>query len=766
MNFKFAIATVAVSTIIAGQAVAQSDGDDERLLDEITVTATKRETSLSETPLPISALGDEALSRMGAAGFEDYFAAVPSLSMIDVGPGKKRYTLRGVQGPGEAQVGLYYDEIPVTGPPGENLDSGAQQPDIKLWDIERIEVLRGPQGTLYGNGSMGGTIRVITKKPNASETEFGANALFSSTEGGGTNYEVKGLANFPLVEDKLALRITGYHVDYDGFIDNERLGSFKDNTEETSGGRAALRWDINDASSLTATAYFQTMSTGGPFEFNRAITTSDSDLKGDRFIPQPFEDESTLYNITYDHSYDWGDWVMSVSNFQRDLDDSRDTTPDTGNGTARDIGEPAECTVRSQEFCSQAWFDAVQGRIPGGLGLIGGVDSTTIETRFVSNSDSAFRWATGVYYQNRESTFELQFGGRDPNNLAEIAELLFARENTRTSKQTAVFAEVEYDFTDRLTMITGLRWSKYEIDEEQYTLWSNFPPFGPPILEPVFRGDISSSESNVLPKVSLALALSDNANAYVLYSEGFRAGGPNAPGGDQDPPPFKSDSTKNYELGLKTTWLDGAAALNLAVFRIDWEDIQVLVDDVTGSFDFITNFGDAEINGIEVDATYYVPDSGFSFMGQLSLNDTGLVGDQPSSLFLDIGGVPTELGVSDPGQDGDPIPNVPEWNAYLSVNYDRQLQNGWDFYSYLDWQFTDSARTTFSTESTSYAKRMANRTSNLRLGMHKDGLELALFVRNITNAITDQGVNVAEEDVPFSITTRPRTIGLEATWHF
>jgi hypothetical protein len=161
-----------------------------------------------------------------------------------------------------------------------------------------------------------------------------------------------------------------------------------------------------------------------------------------------------------------------------------------------------------------------------------------------------------------------------------------------------------------------------------------------------------------------------------------------------------------------------------------------------------------------------VADSGLSFAGQVSLNDTGLVGEQPDFLTIDVGGVPTDVTVSDPGQEGDPIPDVPEWNAFVSVNYDRTLQNGWDFYTYLDWQFTDSAGTAFSKESAGYAERMAYTSSNLRMAMQKDGLEFALFVRNITNEISDQGVHVSEGDVPFSITTRPRTIGLEATWYF
>ena len=131
-----------------------------------------------------------------------------------------------------------------------------------------------------------------------------------------------------------------------------------------------------------------------------------------------------------------------------------------------------------------------------------------------------------------------------------------------------------------------------------------------------------------------------------------------------------------------------------------------------------------------------------------------------------MGGVPTEVAVSDPGEEGDPLPNVPEWSAYLAVNYERALSNGWDLYTFLDWQYTDGAGTAFSRQSVNYARRHAYNVTNARLGFSNDRLDLNLFVKNVFNDITDQGVHVAEGDVPFSITTRPRTIGIEATWKF
>ncbi len=756
----------------AQEAAEESQAQDKpqyRTLNQVTVTATKRETKLSDTPLPISVVSADDLDKMGAAGFEDYFASVPNLSMIDVGPGQKRYSLRGVQGPGEAQVGLYYDEIPVTGPRGESLDSGSQQPDIKLWDVDRVEVLRGPQGTLYGSGSMGGTIRIISKQPRFNRSEYAISGLLSSTKGGGLNYETRGMANIPLIDDKLALRVTGYHVDNDGFIDNPRLGTDKINGEETSGGRASLRWRIDDDSMLSAYAYVQNMETGGAYEFNRAITSSDSDLKSDRFIPQPFEDEARLYNLTYNRSFDSSDLVVSLSRYTRKTADTRDVTPSVDNEIAVGMGEAAECTVRTLQYCSADYIAEISdadGVVPIALGMNGGVESNSFEARLVSKADGAFRWTGGVFYQDRESLFRNAFEVRSAADPGATNALLFSRENTRYTKMQAVFAEAEYDVTQRLTAIGGLRWSKYDINEEQWTLWSDFPPFGPPITSPVFAGDMKSSESTLTPKLSLSYKLSDDARVYALYSEGFRAGGPNPPAANQEIPAFKSDSNKNYELGLKTVWLDGSAIVNVSLFRIDWKDILTKVYDTTGSFDFITNFGKAAISGFELETIYHLPGTGFTFNGQVSMTDSELVGAQPDIIMIDVGGVPTAVAVSDPGKEGDPLPNVPKWSAFLSVDYERQLGNGWDMYAFADWQFTGSAGTTFSKDSVNYARRHAYNVTNARFGLSKGGLELGFFVKNVFNDITDQGVNVVEGDVPFTITTRPRTVGVEATWRF
>ena len=197
--------------LLAGVAALQvvHAEDASSSLDEVVVTATKRETKLLETPISMTVLGADVLQAVDADDFADYERLVPGLTAIDSGPGQKRYALRGLQSAGEPEVALYYDEIPISGLPGASLDTGDSQPDLKLFDIDRIEVLRGPQGTLYGNGSMGGAIRIISKRPDLQQYSARTDVESAVTEGGSASWRTSALVNIPVVAARLAVRLDG-----------------------------------------------------------------------------------------------------------------------------------------------------------------------------------------------------------------------------------------------------------------------------------------------------------------------------------------------------------------------------------------------------------------------------------------------------------------------------------------------------------------------------------------------------------------------------
>ena len=264
---------VALAALAVGTGLSAKNISAAQIIEEVIVTATKRETVLQKTSESLQVLTSDAMSTRGIVDFESYFLSVPSLSQSDSrGPGNRSYAIRGVQSAGEPLVGVYLDDIPLLGSPGESLDPGGSQPDLKLWDIERVEILKGPQGTLYGNGSGGGSIRVITKKPDASALDVATRIAVADVEHGGLNKSLSGMINLPIIVDKLAMRLSGYGYDNDGYIDEIYLGKNDANTEETEGGRLGIRWTPDEYTTLTFNGIYQTTETGSEFELFEAFS--------------------------------------------------------------------------------------------------------------------------------------------------------------------------------------------------------------------------------------------------------------------------------------------------------------------------------------------------------------------------------------------------------------------------------------------------------------------------------------------------------------
>jgi outer membrane receptor protein involved in Fe transport len=237
----------------AGGAYAQDGAASGYANNEIVVTALKRSTNLQDTPISISAVSGDAISNAGVQSIADLNSTVPSLTFVDGGPSQRRVVIRGIQAAGEPTVGTYYDETPVTGAIGAGNDAGGSTPELRLFDVERVEVLRGPQGTLYGSGSMGGTLRVIYKKPSF-DNEGAADVSLSNTRYGGWNYEGSAMVNTPIVQDKIAVRAVGFYRKANGYIDNVALGIKNINDQKSYGGRFLVRLQPTEDFTIDAAA--------------------------------------------------------------------------------------------------------------------------------------------------------------------------------------------------------------------------------------------------------------------------------------------------------------------------------------------------------------------------------------------------------------------------------------------------------------------------------------------------------------------------------
>lgn len=713
-------------TVSIAYAQDDSTANDSSVLEEIIVTATKRETSLQDTAYSIVALGAKELGKSGVNDFVDFVGSVPGLSLRDQGPGQSRPVIRGLQSAGEPLVGVYYDEIPITGAPGTTNDAGRFSPEILLYDVERIEVLRGPQGTLYGSGSSGGTIRVITNKPNSQELEGSVDGEFSSIEGGGTGYQLKGAVNIPLIQGKLAIRAVGYQRDAEGFIDNVTRDLKDVNTVKTTGGRLAIGWTPTDNLAVTGTVYIQDQKVGSGFHINPTLGGFQTEIP----ILEPFEDETNLYNLTVKYNFSFADLTYSGSRFERDA-----------------------------EF---NFFAPIAGNVLANQPQP--TDTDSHELRLTSSSNSPLQWTVGGFISNRTSKVFSNVFIANVSTGVVTDNFFFQREVDASLDQKAIFGEFTYDISERFALTLGGRYFDIKNDSS-VTLNINFG--GVEIANPT-PNVTNGGEDGLTFKAHLGYEASEDLLVYGLFSQGFRAGGANqnVSGATDFPTSYLSDTVDNYELGFRATLLDGAMTFNGSIFHIDWSNIQTeQTDAATGLFRFTSNGGKADVNGFEADLKAQVSPSLGLTLG-VAWVDAALAENSP----LNIIGETSQTGLA-----GDDIPNVPGYTLNFSANYERYFKPGLLGFIYLNGSYTDKSFSDYneflidaatllpsSTPNASYAVQGGNFIMDLRVGVEADSWGISVFIDNLSNerAISNVFVDNFRPAPGLNFVERPRTYGI------
>lgn len=708
--------------------------DNEIAIEEVIVTATRRSTSLADTPYSISAISEKSLDRQGADDFSDFVGSIPGLNLRDQGPGQSRPVIRGLQGSGEGQVAVYYNDAPIGGNPGTQNDAGRFSAELKPIDIERIEVLRGPQGTLYGGGSMGGTMRIITNKPQLDTIEGKVSAEISDYADGGMGYQLSGVINLPIIEDKLAIRAVAYYRKMDGFIDNVALGLDNTNDVETKGGRFSVLWQPSDTLKVTAIAYYQEQDLASGFHIDPNLDGYKTTLAGlDRY-----QDKTQLYNVIIEKSFDFADASYSYSHFNR------------------------KNTYR--------YFADVF--VPSGILLVQPMPtkSDTHEFRLTSNNDGRLQWTTGLFYQNRSAFVESQVFVVGSDGL-ESGDFFFRRDVDMGLKQYAVFGEVSYELTDKLTATVGARW----FDIKNFATGRSLVSFGgtPVPTDQIVPNTTEGGEKSTVFKGHLAYQVTEDFLTYFQFSQGFRAGGANQNVGTiaEIPNSFNSDSVDNYELGMRYSFAEGKADLNVALYRIIWSDIQTLQSDTTGLFRFIGNGGNGKIDGIEIDL-HTRPTQNWDINIGFNYVDAKLSTDAPLN---NIGGF------SQTGLTGDRIPSSPNLTFNTSMEYSWQLNDDIRAYIFGSVQYTGesfsdfneflidvSTNTPSSTQNIGYNAQGDYMIADLRIGIEGDDWSASLFVDNVLNkrAITNVLEDNLRPDPGFNFVEKPRSIGLSFTKDF
>ncbi|HET9447096.1 MAG TPA: TonB-dependent receptor, partial [Steroidobacteraceae bacterium] len=610
-------------------AAAAQTSTSVSVLEEIVVTAQKFEQKLSETPLSVTAISARNLETLGATQFRDFASTVPSLTFTTSGVGSTQVNLRGITTGNNISptVGIYVDEVPYGS--STPFASGAQLAlDVGLFDVSRIEVLRGPQGTLYGASTMGGLLKYVSTLPDVSAFGATARAGLVSTSGGDIGYDAAAAINAPLANDTAALRVSGFYTHDGGFIDN--LASGRDDVNESNvyGGRADLLLKPTDKLSLRVAAFAQDIERDGVAAADFGLASGDpvdGDLDQRRLRAEPFEQEFRLASgtLTYDLE---GATLTSISSYQ---------------------------TVRSHAITDVSEFFgpalAANGIVLGSIEVEkeNETDKFTQEVRLAATGDT-LDWSIGAFYTDEQSDQFQTLNASLPDGAVFPMNLLTVNLPS-TYEEYAGFGTLTWHLTRQLDFTGGLRYAHNSQTFEQIGS-------GPLIFSVPERG-VSDSISTYL--ATIRYRASDNVMTYVRYATGYRPGGPNVVLNDLNgqplaSPTFGADKLRSYEGGIKANSADGRFGVDAAVYFIEWDDLQV--NAVRNGLGVVDNAAAAESKGAELTLTL-VPTPSLTLVGAFAYIDAQLSEDAP-----DLGGL-----------DGDRLPDTPEFTGALSADYSFEV---------------------------------------------------------------------------------------------
>ncbi len=592
-SVSFAALIAATSLRAADAPVTASDG-----VEEVVVTARKRPEIAQDTPVTLQVFSDQKIKDLNLQKFDDYARFTPSVSFNEVGPGQTTLVIRGIAASTadrtlESPAALYLDEQPIT--------AHGLMPDPHLLDIERIEVLPGPQGTLFGASSESGTVRIITNKPELDSFDGSLEATGTSVAHGGLGYDINGTLNIPLVENKLALRIVAFNTTTPGFIDNipgttpggtnsnAAIAKKDVNAERESGIRAELKWQIDSKISVTGSYIFQNTIQAGPSSFDPTV----GDLKTVRFYDEFFKDKWEQYALTLNADVGFADVVATTGYFRRYINSIADNTAYMQYLTGLAKADPAYDSFYNFGPDPKGYYDYHLKN-----------ERFSNEVRLTSKSGSRFSWIVGAFYENDRTSTLSNSHINDYENTPSYAsvaaylpaptDVYFRQAVTYDRSQIAVFGEFSYEITDQLTATIGGRYFKAHNNGHIYTEIPEALPIEDSLLHAPQNGET--------PKVELSYKLSPTALFYALYSEGFRVGGANRQKPNLAVPvQYGPDHLYNYEIGSKTEWFDNRLELNLSAYWMEWKNFQlsILNPNPATFYYVVANVGQAQSKGVE-----------------------------------------------------------------------------------------------------------------------------------------------------------------------
>ena len=718
------ILLVTLSSASVGLSAEIDGADQDNVLEEVIVTATLREVSLQDLPMSVTALTAKGLLDIGAISMEDVWRQVPNLAVRDAPFGGNSFIIRGLTDTDtflstESINAFYLDDTPLTYVSGLFSTPG----DAAILDLQRLEVLRGPQGTLVGANAMGGVIRYISNEPDPGGKQGHVEVNLSNTDEGGWNYGGHAVWNQPTGPES-ALRFAALYQNDDGFIDDIGLGRSDINSRERLAARFSWLWNISVRWDVLARFYAEDIDLGG---YNYAddvgrhwtgdLTESDYEIV--LSVPEMREEELRLASLRLRWQGDQAEFYSSTSFYQKDVFLINDWSPE--HWYFFGLVHPAEGgnDARQQDF--------------------------TQEFRLISTGGGRFNWLLGAYYLDQEELLDEWLYSEDlPTDHFGVPAgdtIVYVDSNRATDrKDKAIFGEASWRFTERLEGVVGLRW--YDSKRVQQI-------DGGGIF--IIPGSAQGESEGWIPKASLSWDINDRNMMYGLVSQGFRPGQFNNPGaigfcGAR--PTIDDDKLTNWEVGLKHRSTDGSVILNASLFHIDWDEMQFNAFQADCPFPVLENVGKASSQGIELDFAWLITES-ISLQGGVGYTDAQL-----DSEFVGEG-------VNIPA--GTPIPNVPDWTANIAVTWEYDWRSDLPGYLKIDAQYVGDRTTLFdeSIDWPMYRQLDAYTLVNLRFGMNPGKFLAEFFITNIFN---ERAKLFCCRMFYEPAVNRPRTIGLRARW--
>jgi iron complex outermembrane receptor protein len=710
----------------------EAESSRDAQLDEIVVTANKRAESINNVPSTVNAVSGAQLEQLHASSFEDFANFVPSMSSASAGIGENQIVLRGISTGNlpSSSVAIYLDETPVGS--STSFAFGSNALDSSVFDLQRLEVLSGPQGTLYGASTLGGLVKYVTRPPDLESYEEIIEGDLSHTQNGdGLNHSERAAFNLPIIKDVLAVRIDGFAQNDAGYVDNPGRDLEGVNAAEVRGGRISALGQITPDLSLRLTAMTQRIDRNGKSEVDR-----------DALTQQPVQglyDTSTLANEPYSQTFllysgllSWNaGWANLTSNTAWQKIGSRDTID-----TTRTFG-PILGTGLTEPFTT---YNAGETR------------KFTEELRLTSLTGTVLDWQVGVYYNDERST-----GTTIASDLAQPGGRFFGLPLYNGSvptkyKEYAVFGDVTLHFTTKADVTLGVRDSR---DDQNYTqtVQGLFSSPSDPLA--FISRSVKSSENVRTYLVNPRYHLTDDEMLYARFATGYRPGGPNlvafdAAGHPLGNPTFEPDTVYTYEVGLKSAFPQHKASLDFDVYYIDWRNIQ-LVGQVNG-LEQLENGGKAGVFGSEMTGSYQI--GALTVGGSLAYIDAKLKED---AIDLDA-------------KDGQRLPLSARISAAITADYRYPIMGTLSGDVGISDRFVGARTQGFdnSTVEPQYILGSYN-LFDLRAGVDLPNVTVSLYAKNVFNKLgfISAGLSASDPTLPALVTlTQPRTVGLEIKAHF